>query len=332
MISPPPPSPPFAPAALSIHLFHTLLLSTIPLWILRPCSWLRSDLCSASTFGSPYIRPLLLLLLRLLPEAPVHCLSPLDITGARRASPNVLRDVLAPPTPPRTILLRKASGSQSPSMASPHASSSRSQRSSSSSSRRSKSKRPSQLALFCASLAALAGAAEAQITVTVPQAASGLSTLSNVLSPSYAGMGFEPSNLAAFVGAKQTNQLTMQLLSNLANYTGQPPHLRVGGNTGDIAVYHPTYDSPYFDPNPKSTGATDSLIFGPAYFEQIVSIAASLQPWRYCPAFSSLTLVALALRPHRTHSRRTRPSPSAFPWPTMAQTPSISPSRSRRPP
>lgn len=144
----------------------------------------------------------------------------------------------------------------------------------SSSRRRSKSKRPSKLALFCASLAALAGAAESQFTATVSKDAASVSTLSNVLSPSFIGMGFEPSNLAAFVGARQTNQLTMQLLNNLANYTGQPPHLRVGGNTGDTAVYDPNHKSPYFDPNPGMTGVTDALIFGPAYFQQIVSARA----------------------------------------------------------
>lgn len=38
---------------------------------------------------------------------------------------------------------------------------------------------------------------------------------------SFAGFGIEPSNLFAFTGADTANELSVNLLSNLANYTGK---------------------------------------------------------------------------------------------------------------
>lgn len=108
--------------------------------------------------------------------------------------------------------------------------------------------------------------------VSPPAKAAQATALSTVLSPSFIGMGFEPSNLAAYTGTKdKPNALTMQLLQNLANYTGKPPHLRVGGNTGDTAFYNSSYGGSYFVDNPAATGSTDALMFGPAYFQQINS-------------------------------------------------------------
>lgn len=38
---------------------------------------------------------------------------------------------------------------------------------------------------------------------------------------SFAGFGIEPSNLFAFTGGADTNTLSMNLLGNLGNYTGE---------------------------------------------------------------------------------------------------------------
>jgi Glycosyl hydrolase family 79 C-terminal beta domain len=92
-----------------------------------------------------------------------------------------------------------------------------------------------------------------------------------IIGPSYAGFGIEPSNLYSYTGSSVTNVLSMNLLKNLANYTGAPPHLRIGGNTGDYMVYVSSHDSYDVSPNPNSVGQgnfpTDYLIFGPRYFE-----------------------------------------------------------------
>ncbi|PWN35821.1 uncharacterized protein FA14DRAFT_120410, partial [Meira miltonrushii] len=116
----------------------------------------------------------------------------------------------------------------------------------------------------------------AQASVTPAATTNGLSGpqggsqgLSYTLSPSYAGMGIEPSNLFAFTGTTSPNQMTMNLLQNLANYTGQPPHMRVGGNTGDTALYNSSYTGYYFQPNPETTGPTDVAYYGPNFFKVI---------------------------------------------------------------
>ena len=94
---------------------------------------------------------------------------------------------------------------------------------------------------------------------------------SQVIGPSYAGFGIEPSNLYSYTGGSVTNALSVNLLKNLANYTGAPPHLRIGGNTEDYMVYVPSHDSydVSLNPNPVGQGtfSTDNLIFGPRFFE-----------------------------------------------------------------
>ena len=104
-------------------------------------------------------------------------------------------------------------------------------------------------------------------------------SVSPVISPSYAGMGIEPSNLLSFTGTSQTNQLTFQLLSNLANYTGVPPHIRVGGNTGDNMLYSSSVTSYFLEENPNASGQgysqpTDFYLFGPNYFEAMDRLPA----------------------------------------------------------
>jgi hypothetical protein len=124
-------------------------------------------------------------------------------------------------------------------------------------------------------LASLAGQTLGQsVNANIAVDTSSAGTLSPVLSPSYAGMGIEPTNLIAFTGSNTANELTINLLNNLANYTGVPPHLRIGGNSGDNMLY--SSDSQYSgyqvytNPSPTgrgSTGAkTDQFIIGSGYF------------------------------------------------------------------
>jgi hypothetical protein len=46
---------------------------------------------------------------------------------------------------------------------------------------------------------------------------------SSIISPSFAGLGIEASNLFSFTGNDQTNQMSVNLLATLANYTGVAP-------------------------------------------------------------------------------------------------------------
>lgn len=60
---------------------------------------------------------------------------------------------------------------------------------------------------------------------------------------------------------------------NLANYTGVPPYIRLGGNTQDYMIWKEPYDEFNLQPNPDAIGdgayASDSLFFGPRYFEAL---------------------------------------------------------------
>ncbi|KDN52398.1 glycoside hydrolase family 79 protein [Tilletiaria anomala UBC 951] len=102
------------------------------------------------------------------------------------------------------------------------------------------------------------------------QSANGLSV---VLSPSFAGMGIEPSNLLSFTGSGSVNQLTYQLLSNLANYSGVPPHLRIGGNSGDNMIYGPNESGigliTNSNPHGQGNTPTDKFIIGPGFFNSL---------------------------------------------------------------
>lgn len=94
---------------------------------------------------------------------------------------------------------------------------------------------------------------------------------SQVIGPSYAGFGIEPSNLFSYTGGSDPNVLSLNLLNNLANYTGAPPHLRIGGNTQDYMIYVSTHDSYDIGENPDAVGKgnfpSDHMIIGPRYFE-----------------------------------------------------------------
>ena len=62
-------------------------------------------------------------------------------------------------------------------------------------------------------------------------------------------------------------------ISNLGSYSGVPPHLRIGGNTGDNMIYNAAYTEYDLETNPHPTGqgaiASDFFIFGPSYFKAL---------------------------------------------------------------
>jgi hypothetical protein len=96
---------------------------------------------------------------------------------------------------------------------------------------------------------------------------------SDYLDASFAGFGIEPSNLFSFTGGDTPNTLSIKLLQNLADYSGAPPHLRLGGNTQDYMLYDSNYTDIAWKKNPSSTAqgnvAADSIIIGPGYFEAL---------------------------------------------------------------
>jgi hypothetical protein len=93
--------------------------------------------------------------------------------------------------------------------------------------------------------------------------------VSSPLDPSFAGFGIEPSNLFSFTGNDKTNEFSVRLLQNLADYSGAPPHIRLGGNTQDYMIYDASYTSYGWEDNANSQSqgaiAADSMIIGPGY-------------------------------------------------------------------
>ena len=96
---------------------------------------------------------------------------------------------------------------------------------------------------------------------------------SEYLDASFAGFGIEPSNLFSFTGHDDANTFSVKLLQNLADYSGAPPHIRLGGNTQDYMLYDADYTDYGWKSNPSSTAqgniAADSMIIGPAYFKAL---------------------------------------------------------------
>jgi len=84
-------------------------------------------------------------------------------------------------------------------------------------------------------------------------------------------MGIEPSNLFSFTGRSNPNRLSINLLQNLAGYTGSPPHLRIGGNTADYMIWQGSWNDWTLPVNQNPVGqgqiASDLLFFGPKYFQ-----------------------------------------------------------------
>jgi hypothetical protein len=84
---------------------------------------------------------------------------------------------------------------------------------------------------------------------------------------SSAGFGIEPSQLFSYTGGDTVNQFSVNLLQNLADYTGKPPHMRIGGNAGDYILFESSYSECQRERNPKSSPfQPDEYIVGPCYF------------------------------------------------------------------
>jgi hypothetical protein len=105
-------------------------------------------------------------------------------------------------------------------------------------------------------------------TIAAPPSSSAAGA-SGPLTPSYAGFGIEPSNLFSFTGGNSANDFSIQLLQNLADYSGAPPHIRLGGNTGDYMVYDDGYSSYDFQRNGQDFYASNYLTFGPGFFRAL---------------------------------------------------------------
>ncbi|KAF2677163.1 glycoside hydrolase family 79 protein [Lentithecium fluviatile CBS 122367] len=114
--------------------------------------------------------------------------------------------------------------------------------------------------------------AQESLSLSVPPKRSD-ATVSAELDPAFAGFGIEPSNLFSFTGGDTPNTFSIQLLQNLADYSGAPPHIRVGGNTQDYMIYDETFTSISWKRNVESTAqgaiAADSMIIGPGYFQAL---------------------------------------------------------------
>ncbi|RYO86759.1 hypothetical protein DL766_002879 [Monosporascus sp. MC13-8B] len=120
---------------------------------------------------------------------------------------------------------------------------------------------------FCSS----ACTALAANSVSLELAGTPPSGISGYVDPSFAGFGIEPSNLFSFTGMEEPNELTFTLINNLINFTGRPPHIRVGGNTADYMVF----DKAQFQWNwvlnetPRGRGnfKPNHMVIGPRIFE-----------------------------------------------------------------
>lgn len=126
------------------------------------------------------------------------------------------------------------------------------------------------LSLATVSFSSFAAAQNAVSLSITPQPTAGSS---EVVPPSFAGFGIEPSNMFSFTGDADENQLTRNLLQNLADYTGIPPHIRIGGNTQDYMIYRDDMNQYIVQDNPDTAGegeyAPNHMVVGPRYFEVI---------------------------------------------------------------
>ncbi|KAJ8109947.1 hypothetical protein OPT61_g7078 [Boeremia exigua] len=122
-------------------------------------------------------------------------------------------------------------------------------------------------------LLSLSQLALAQSSLSLSPATTAPDSASEYLDASFSGFGIEPSNLFSFTGNENPNMLSVKLLQNLADYSGAPPHIRLGGNTQDYMLYDPEYTNIGWKKNPSSTAqgniAADSMIIGPGYFEAL---------------------------------------------------------------
>ena len=113
----------------------------------------------------------------------------------------------------------------------------------------------------------------AQSSISLSPSSNAPDGASEYLDASFAGFGIEPSNLFSFTGGDTPNTFSVKLLQNLADYSGAPPHIRLGGNTQDYMLYESDYTDIAWKKNPSSTAqgniAADSMIIGPGYFEAL---------------------------------------------------------------
>jgi hypothetical protein len=111
------------------------------------------------------------------------------------------------------------------------------------------------------------------ISLTPASNAPAASGISQVVGPSFAGLGIEPSNLFSFTGGNSPNQLSINLLQHLTNYSGAPPHLRLGGNTGDHMVWDASHTGFSLGQNPNQEESNpvpaDGTVFGPGYLQAL---------------------------------------------------------------
>ena len=133
---------------------------------------------------------------------------------------------------------------------------------------------PLPFAVLSLSLAAVISAQNvSELTLTPAAKAASAANLSQITPPSFAGMGLEPTNLFAYLGFSETNAFTMQLLQNLADYSGVPPQLRIGGNAQDSMIYDSSVDQWNLVRNPHSSGQgnvpSDRNLFGDTYFQAL---------------------------------------------------------------
>lgn len=114
--------------------------------------------------------------------------------------------------------------------------------------------------------------AASSVSLTVPGKTSD-TRVSSSLNPSYAGFGIEPSNLFSFTGNEGPNNFSINLMQNLADFSGAPPHIRLGGNTQDYMLFNGSFEDYRVMDNPNSVAqgaiAADHMIIGPAYFRAL---------------------------------------------------------------
>lgn len=129
--------------------------------------------------------------------------------------------------------------------------------------------------------------AQSSLSATPATSQSGAGdSLSPVLGPSYAGVGIEPVHLFDYLGRATANNLTYNLLNTLGSYTGVPPHLRIGGNSGDNIIYKSDsqYNGYQIYSNPSASGQgtpkTDADIIGQGYF-QVMNLVPKGTPITY---------------------------------------------------
>lgn len=115
--------------------------------------------------------------------------------------------------------------------------------------------------------------AQDAITLTPAAQAAQATGISQIAGPGFVGMGIEPSNLFSFTGGESPNELSLNLIENLGNYSGAPPHFRIGGNTEDNMIFDENYSNwdLNYDANANGTGVNPSneFTYGPTYYEAL---------------------------------------------------------------